>query len=132
MGNIASVHSSERPFSFIHSANACDPAPPIPTQKIESIVITSEDTIYASNQVFTPGSDVTHLFWIPYHNNDIEGFINRQNEDVQLFGTWETFLLFQLKQPPDSTINQRMHFTFDFDDSSTIAITTDPLLVTVY
>lgn len=111
-------------FSFINTAMACSPRLPEPTQAIESIVITSESTVYAQGNEFLPGEQLNELFKIN-GNLRIAEYTKKQNSDIELFGNIGSSINFQLSGQPDSTINQTFTFDIKFSDLSEMIIKTE-------
>lgn len=111
-------------FFFINTAIACSPRLPEPTQAIESIVITSESTVYAQGKEFLPGEPLNELFKINGNHMIVE-YISKQNNDIELFGNIGSSINFQLLGQPDSTINQTFTFDINFSDLSEIIIRTE-------
>lgn len=111
-------------FSFINTAIACSPRLPEPTQAIESIVITSESTVYAQGNEFLPGEQLNELFKIN-GNLRIAEYTKKQNSDIELFGNIGSSINFQLLRQPDSTINQTFTFDIKFSDLSEMIIKTE-------
>ena len=111
-------------FSFINAAIACSPRLPEPTQAIESMVITSESTVYAQGHEFLPGEQLNELFKIN-GNQTIAEYITKQKNDIGLFGNIGSTINFQLLEQPDSTINQTFTFDIQFSDLSEMVIRTD-------
>lgn len=110
----------EGSFSFISKALACDPPMPEPTQAIESISITASEPVYAMQQVFEPGDDLSGLFVVANRNyTTIEEFVRKQNADHRDFGWEGDAIVLQLAESPDSTVNQSLRLVFEFDDAAT-------------
>lgn len=114
-------------FSFINTAFACSPIPP-KLQKIESITISSEAPVYAQGREFSPDDQLNELFKIIGYSS-IGNFIGRQNDSPWLFGDKGTSIEFQLKDQPDSTINQTFTFEIAFFDATVLTTTSGALEV---
>lgn len=123
---ISALHNNS--FSFINSAYACSPAEPAPTQAIESIIITSESSVFSQGKEYPKGENLIELFKVGYsYYNDgltVNEFIERQNSDLWIFGYLGADAVFQLTSQPDSSINQSFTFLFEFSDSVKISIQT--------
>mgnify|MGYP003634892761 CR=1 FL=1 len=108
-------------FSFINAAIACSPRLPEPTQAIESMVITSESTVYAQGNEFLPGEQLNELFKIN-GNLTIAEYITKQKSNIELFGNIGSSINLQLLEQPDSTINQTFTFDIKFSDLSEMVV----------
>ena len=108
-------------FSFINAAIACSPPLPEPTQAIESMVITSELTVYAQGNEFLPGEQLNELFKIN-GNLTVAEYITKQKSDIELFGNIGSSINLQLLEQPDSTINQTFTFDIKFSDLSEMVV----------
>jgi hypothetical protein len=125
---------SKPKFSFINAAYACSPPDPEPTQTIDSISITSESPVYSQKRVFSTGESLNELFTITeiYYSKapaSIAEFIENQKSDLWLFGYTGASIVLQLKDKPDSTINQTFTIDFKFSDAKAINIKSQALEV---
>ena len=112
-------------FSLITVAQAREPAPPEPTQTINSLEITASHPIYTGGNTFNSGDDLASLFKVTgrfLNDGTIDQFIERQNNEPWIFGEEGSQIIFQLLDQPDSTINQTLTFTFDFSDGEIIEL----------
>lgn len=117
--------SRRNSFSLVNVARAREPAPPEPTQSIQSLIITSDLPIYTGSNTYNSGDDLASLFKVTgqfLNEGTIDQFIERQNDDPWLFGEVGSQIIFQLLDQPDSAINQTLTFTFDFSDGEVIAV----------
>ena len=94
---------------------------PEPTQAIESMVITSESTVYAQGNEFLPGEQLNELFIIN-GNLTIAEYSTKQKSDIELFGNIGSSINLQLLEQPDSTINQTFTFDIKFSDLSEMVV----------
>jgi hypothetical protein len=87
-------------------------------QLIESIKITSSNTVASGGIEFLPGQDLIELFQL--HSNDltfsISEFITAQNTEPILFGDEGAELFLQLLDKPDISISQSFEIEFNFTD----------------
>ncbi|MEQ8547140.1 MAG: hypothetical protein RIC03_04485 [Cyclobacteriaceae bacterium] len=118
-------------FSFVNSAYACSPPEPVPTQGIQSINITSEASVFSQGKEYLKGESLTELFKITgygysYSNNEktVNEFIEAQTSDLWIFGYAGANVVFQLTDQPDSVINEKLTFVFEFTDSEKISVQT--------
>ena len=114
-------------FSFINTAYACSPARPEPSQEIESIMITSSLPIYSQKREFSIGESLNELFKATRYTysdgeSSISEFIERQKDNLDIFGDAGASIVFQLREKPDSLITQNLTFDFEFSDSEKISI----------
>lgn len=121
--------SVKRSFSLMSSAHACSPPQPEPTQSINTITITSESSVYFGGQEYLKGEDLSDLFKvIDYSRSEdqitVKEFVNLQNNDLWILGYDGAYVVFQLTDKPDNTINQKFIFTFEFSDSEKFEIET--------
>lgn len=78
--------------------------------------------MFSQGREFATGERLNELFIINGHlyangEPSIPEFIQDQKEDHRLFGYPGASIVFQLKEKPDSTINQDFTFDFKFSDS---------------
>ncbi|WP_020529939.1 hypothetical protein [Flexithrix dorotheae] len=110
---------------FASQVYACSPPPPITTQKIKEIIISSSKPLFSGGGVFVEGSNLNELFKVSNHDNSsINEFINDQNEDKYLFGYLGSKIILTLLEKPDSSVNQNFQIKFEFTDLETIEIET--------
>lgn len=127
-------HVFKRPFSLINSAYACSPPEPEPTQTINSIIITSESNVYSGGQEYKSGDNLIDLFKVTgfsYSDEEttVDQFIERQIDDLWIFGYAGANAVFQLLNQPDSSVNQKFSFQFEFSDLELIEVETSPFEV---
>jgi hypothetical protein len=127
---IASIDETVR-SSFLNAAYACSPPEPEP-QAIESIDLTSEAPIFAKNRMFEAGESLNELFQVRNNSShqetqSIADFIKFQQEYLYNFGYLGDFIIFQLKEKPDSVINQRILIDFEFSFGESISAESDNL-----
>lgn len=85
-------HVFKRPFSLTNSAYACSPPDPEPTQTINSIIITSESTVYSGGQEYKSGDNLIDIFKVTgfsYSDEEttVDQFIERQIDDLWILDT---------------------------------------------
>ena len=105
-------------FSFLNAAYACSPPDPKP-QAIESIVLTSDAPIFAKDRKFEAGESLNELFQITNYSShqetlSIADFIELQQDYLYTFAYLGDVIVFQLKEKPDSVINQTILIEFEF------------------
>ncbi len=117
--------ASQPGFSIINSAYACSPPEPPPTQAITSVQITSESSVFFGGEEYASGEDLSQLFIAADYlyargSTTVAEFIERQNQDLYIFGYDGANVAFQLAEKPDSTINQPFSITFQLSDSEVL------------
>ncbi|MTI29428.1 hypothetical protein [Xanthovirga aplysinae] len=126
--NLSFSHMNKFNFSFIQSAYACSPPEPEPDQKLTSIRITSDKTIFRDSKTFNSGQDLSELFEVVEISNEfnrpIEDFIIDQNEHTFLFGSYESSLILKLNQQIHIPQNE-LSIEINFDDNSQYVLTTN-------
>jgi len=121
-------------YSIMNSAYACSPPEPEPTQAINSIKITSESNFYSGSQEYLSGENLVDLFKVTgfsYSINEttVNEFIQQQNDDLWIFGYAGANAVFQLLNKPDSSVNQKLKFKFEFSDLESIEVETTAFVV---
>lgn len=122
------ISAESSSFSLFSRSYACNPPVPTPSQLIEDIVITSDNSIFIYNTEYNPGSDLSEVFHVAnYGIGDIgiDTFIEIQNNDLWVFGKEGSQLIFQLNAQPDSTISNTMTIHFHFSKGNSLSVTSD-------
>ncbi len=93
-------------------------------QLIESMTITSANTVTSGGVEFTPNEDLNALFKLHYlkQTYSVSAFITAQNEGSVMFGDEGDEIVLQLLNQPDATINQPFAIQLTFDDLKVINI----------
>jgi hypothetical protein len=115
-------------FSFV--AFACSPPEPQPTQTIESIELFSNESIFTNDGKFEAGESLNELFNVTKYSVNIETisiaeYIEVQQEYLEHFAYFGDNIVFQLKEKPDSIINQTIFIEFEFSNEESISVETD-------
>ncbi len=114
-------------FSIMNTSFACSPVEPKPTHTIESISITSDNSVSFNGIEYAVGENITNLFKISRYSNfnveiTIEEFIDYHCKDPRIFGLIGDNIVFQLKEKPDQELNQVFNFQFNFSDTKIISL----------
>lgn len=117
-------------FSFLSKAYACSPPEPQPTQAITSIELSSPTPIFSNNQKFEAGESLNELFNVTKYSYNketisIAAYIKQQQEDLDHFAYFGDYIIFQLKEKPDSIINQAIVIEIEFSDDELIIVESD-------
>ncbi|SMG48825.1 hypothetical protein SAMN05661096_03529 [Marivirga sericea] len=117
-------------ISFLSTAYACSPPDPQPSQAIKSIKITSDKSIYAVNRKYEAGESLNELFHIAKYsfNNEkisIADYLELQQNYLDHFAYFGDYMIFQLKDKPDSIISQLILMDYEFSDGERISIESD-------
>ncbi|MEQ8714094.1 MAG: hypothetical protein RIC80_13820 [Cyclobacteriaceae bacterium] len=115
---------------------ACSPLEPEVINRITTLNITAEDTVYADSIAYPPYASLNSLFRLESKrcpnrsscdiNSVIDDVIDRQ---YGLFGSQGSELMFLLSEAPDSLINSTFHFEVKLDDGKEFDLSTGPLLI---
>lgn len=116
-------------IAFITSALACDPPAPVPTQAIESIIITAEKSVFTQSEEYEAGENLVGLFKVvrdsyTIKERTVQDFIKAQQDTLTLFGYIGNSIILQLTDEPDSAIYQSLNVQFEFSDAEKISIQT--------
>ena len=120
-------------FSLMSTAYACSPPEANPTQRISSIRISSDKTINDNGTSYKPGEDLSVFFEIvpEYDNTEnmtFEEFINKQQGEPSLFGSYSSGLTLKLNKQltvPENILT----ITMNFDDDSEFILSTEEFSV---
>lgn len=110
-------------FSTASNAFACSPPDPIPTQKLESLNITSSDTIQIGNKVFAPNESINELFYIDFYEKvSIEKYI--ESYDVSISQNSNPLTLGIIN---NIEFNSELTFTITLNDNAQFILKTNEL-----
>jgi len=130
---VSSTKKSNFYFSLINNAITCSPPEPVPTQKIESLIITSNQGLIVDDSTFESGTDLSDFYsvvsrYTNEENQTIEEFITKQNNNPYFFGTYRSSFIIKLNRHimmPE----QRIAIKIKFDDLSTFELTTNDFII---
>lgn len=115
-------------FSLVQKALACDLVEPEPSQFLTEILITSAKNVYTQDITWEAGEHLNDLFMVADRNEEsLTAFTLAQQDTVQLFGYIGNEFTLQLKEQPDSAIQQTFFLHFGFDNGDSLQIETDTL-----
>ena len=120
-------------FSLMSTAYACSPAPALPTQRVSSIIIRSDKTIYDKDSSYKAGEDLSDFFEIVPEGINAEKmtfdeFINKQQDDLNLLGRYSPGLILKLNKHLTIPEN-KLTITMKFDDNSEHILSTEEFTI---
>ena len=104
-------------FSFMNSAYACSLVPPS-YQRISTLEITSNESVFSGSQEFMAGEKLNDLFYASFLYSDSISVdsIGILQEEYGEYGNWP--VTFRLRSQPDQAIDQKFTFLLKMDDDA--------------